>query len=51
MSSYEVYAAESLHRKNEQITHDNINVRNKFFSVSYILEFVVCFAKVKRLKM
>jgi len=51
MSSYEVYAAESLHRKNEQITHDNINVWDIFFSVSYILEFVVCFAKVKRLKM
>lgn len=51
MSSYEVYAAESLHHKNEQITHDNINVWDIFFSVSCILEFVVCFAKVKRLKM
>jgi len=51
VSSYEVYAAESLQRKNEQITHDNIYVWDIFFSVSYILEFVVCFAKVKRLKM
>lgn len=40
-----------VHRKNEQIAHDNINVWDIFFNVSYILEFVVCFAKVKRLKM
>lgn len=39
-----------LHHKYEQITHDNMNVCD-IFSISCILEFVVCFAKVKRLKM